>query len=722
MPTKLWETSLRACLNSLTFSLRRQGARRVCYRVLLPLGVGGVGGVWLIRNNNGLARYRYYSTSDDEKFRQTNPNQNDDHNSDGPPSGWSWPQLMPILLAIAYFLFRDTSSPVPSVPFSYFLKEMLEKGEVQKLVVTASRENVFIFLYPGAVINGRMVSPASPQFMMSIAGVESFENRIKMAQDELGIPPDDRISIHYKARMEILPIFVSSLTTIGIIGLVWYFMFRNTGGMGGASGKDGSPFNPFSYMTRAKTTVVTDPAQIGTNFKDVAGMEEAKTEVMEFVDYLKFPKKFSELGARIPKGALLHGPPGTGKTLLARAIAGEASVPFISIAGPDFVEMFAGVGSARVRDLFDQARKSAPCILYVDEIDAVGRSRQSGASVEGTSEQENTLNQLLVEMDGINPLEGVVVLASTNRVDILDQALLRPGRFDRQISIDLPTLPERKAIFEVYLKKILLEKSFEEYSGRLAALTPGHSGADIANVVNEAALHAAREQGSKVTEDDFEYAIERVIAGMQKKNSALSSEEREVIAYHEAGHTIVGWLLEHTDPVLKVSIVPRTKGILGFAQYLPMEQRLHTKEQLFDRMTLALGGRAAEAITFRRITTGAQDDLLKVTDMAYKQISEYGMSTKIGNISLPVIRPLEPSKRFYSNKLAKEIDDEARSLVNLAYSRAETLLKENQESLRKLAKALLEKEVLNYKDLVKLLGPMPYQKEHHHYKDLNNIW
>ncbi|XP_003391631.2 PREDICTED: paraplegin-like, partial [Amphimedon queenslandica] len=363
----------------------------------------------------------------------------------------------------------------------------------------------------------------------------------------------------------------------------------------------------------------------------------------------------------------------TGKTLLARAIAGEASVPFISIAGPDFVEMFAGVGSARVRDLFDQARKSAPCILYVDEIDAVGRSRQSGASVEGTSEQENTLNQLLVEMDGINPLEGVVVLASTNRVDILDQALLRPGRFDRQISIDLPTLPERKAIFEVYLKKILLEKSFEEYSGRLAALTPGHSGADIANVVNEAALHAAREQGSKVTEDDFEYAIERVIAGMQKKNSALSSEEREVIAYHEAGHTIVGWLLEHTDPVLKVSIVPRTKGILGFAQYLPMEQRLHTKEQLFDRMTLALGGRAAEAITFRRITTGAQDDLLKVTDMAYKQISEYGMSTKIGNISLPVTRPLEPSKRFYSNKLAKEIDDVSilgmgsKSLYNTVY-------------------------------------------------------
>jgi len=319
--------------------------------------------------------------------------------------------------------------------------------------------------------------------------------------------------------------------------------------------------------------------------------------------------------------------------------------------------VFSGVGSARVRDLFNQARRHAPCIVYIDEIDAVGRTRRSGASVEGHNEQESTLNQLLVEMDGINDLEGVVMLASTNRVDILDHALLRPGRFDRQIAIDLPTLPERKAIFEVYLRKILLEKAVETYSSRLAALTPGHSGADIANIVNEAALHAAREKGTFVREDDFEYAIERVIAGMEKKSSTMTPAERKVVAFHEAGHTLTGWLLEHTDPIMKVSIIPRTKGTLGFAQYLPSDQRLYSTEQLFDRMCMMLGGRAAEAITFKKITTGAQDDLEKVTQLAYRQVVQFGMSPVIGHVSFPSMEPGEVGRKPYSNQLSKMIDE-----------------------------------------------------------------
>ncbi|KAL5467700.1 hypothetical protein EMCRGX_G031963 [Ephydatia muelleri] len=449
-------------------------------------------------------------------------------------------------------------------------------------------------------------------------------------------------------------------------------------------------------------------------------MQEAKQEVIEFVEYLRTPQKYSQLGAKIPKGALLYGPPGTGKTLLARAIASEASVPFLSIAGSDFVEMYAGVGSARVRDLFSQAREHAPCILYIDEIDAVGKSRSSGSAMEGNNEQENTLNQLLVEMDGINQLEGVVILASTNRVDILDQALLRPGRFDRQISIDLPTLPERKEIFEVYLKKISLEKSVESYSSRLAALTPGKSGADIANIVNEAALHAARVKGKTVTEKDLEYAVERIIAGMEKMSNVLTPEEKEIIAYHEAGHALTAWFLEHTDPILKVSIIPRTKGVLGFSQNLPSDQKLYTTEQLFERMCVALGGRMSEALVFKKITSGAQDDLQKVTQLAYKMIVELGMSEAVGHVSFPITDPTEFQKKLYGNKLSSLIDDEVRSLVHRAQVTTGTLLKNNLDALQRLSKSLLEKEVLNYNDLVVILGPLQPQKLQR-YKELQDM-
>lgn len=428
-----------------------------------------------LRSARPLPLLLHRCASDDKHYRRTNPLPEEEGEEEGeqqPHNEWSWLPLYTIIAALAYIL-TSSAEPVPEISFPFFLQHMLYAGEVQRLEVNSTRDRVYVYLHYGALINGREIRRYGPQFMFTISGVDSLEAKLNQAQDELGILPSDRIPVNYRAQSETMALVMAAAVTMAIIWVVFYFVIRRNGA--GKSGKGPISLNPFSYMSQARTTIITEPTQGSVRFSEVAGMEEAKEEVMEFIDYLRHPKRYSELGARIPKGALLHGPPGTGKTLLARAIASEASVPFLSIAGSDFVEMFAGVGSARVRDLFSQARKHAPCIVYIDEIDAVGRSRRSGA-IEGHNEQENTLNQLLVEMDGINPLEGVVMLASTNRVDILDQALLRPGRFDRQISIDLPTLPERKAIFEVYLRKVLLEKSVESYSSRLAALTPGQSG------------------------------------------------------------------------------------------------------------------------------------------------------------------------------------------------------------------------------------------------------
>ncbi|CAI8034744.1 Paraplegin [Geodia barretti] len=568
------------------------------------------------------------------------------------PHQWSW---LPLYTAVAVLAYLLTSSvePVPEISFPFFLQHMLYAGEVHHLVVNSQRDRVFVHLHSGAVVNGWEVRRYGPQFMFTVSGVDSLEARLRAAQEELGVPPSNWVPVMYKAQSDTFALVLAALSTLLILRIVFHFLFPRGSGSAGQSGS-GVSINPFAYMSRARTTVVQEPGQGSVRFTDVAGMTEAKAEVMEFVDFLRHPLKYSDLGAKIPRGALLYGPPGTGKTLLARAVATEAGVPFISIAGSDFVEMFAGVGSARVRDLFRQARESAPCMVYIDELDAVGRSRKGGAA-EGHHEQESTLNQLLVEMDGIDSVQRVVILASTNRVDILDQALLRPGRFDRQIAIDLPTLPERKAIFDVYLRKVLLEGPVVSYSARLAALTPGHSGADIANIVNEAALHAAREKGAAVTQRDFEYAVERVVAGMEKKTGVLSPEERKVVAYHEAGHALLGWLLEHTDPVLKVSIAPRTKGVLGFAQHLPSEQRLFSKEQLFDRMCVLLGGRMAEAISFRKISTGAGDDLQKVTRLAYGQVAEAGMSDIVGHVSLS---SNTAGRRPYSKWLAAQVDRE----------------------------------------------------------------
>merc|ERR1712168_1284813 len=415
-----------------------------------------------------------------------------------------------------------------------------------------------------------------------------------------------------------------------------------------------------------------DPAEINVAFRDVAGCEEAKIEIMEFVNFLKNPQQYTDLGAKIPKGAILTGPPGTGKTLIAKATAGEANVPFISVSGSEFLEMFVGVGPSRVRDMFAMARKNAPCILFIDEIDAVGRKR--GGRAFSNSEAENTLNQLLVEMDGFNTTAGVVILAATNRVDILDNALMRPGRFDRQLYVGAPDIKGRASIFKVHLEKLKTQLDKDDRSRKLASLTPGFSGADIANVANEAALIAARDAGETIVLKNFEAAIERVVAGLEKKTQVLGPEEKKTVAYHEAGHAVCGWFLEYADPLLKVSIIPRGKG-LGYAMYLPKEQYLYTTEQLNDRMCMTLGGRASEQIFFNRITTGAQDDLQKVTQSAYAQITKYGMNEKVGNVSFQDPQPGEMVfDKPFSEATAQLVDEEAKKMINGAMTRTLDLL------------------------------------------------
>merc|ERR1719384_379261 len=458
------------------------------------------------------------------------------------------------------------------------------------------------------------------------------------------------------------------------------------------------------------TAKVINPSEINVAFKDVAGCEEAKIEIMEFVNFLKNPGQYTDLGAKIPKGAILTGPPGTGKTLIAKATAGEANVPFISVSGSEFLEMFVGVGPSRVRDMFAQARKNAPCILFVDEIDAVGRKR-GGRNVGGQSEAENTLNQLLVEMDGFNTGKtNVIVMAATNRLDILDKAVLRPGRFDRQIYVSAPDIKGRASIFKVHLAGLKSEIDKEELSRKLAALTPGFTGADIANVCNEAALIAARELSSTIVHKHFEQAIERVIAGLEKKTNVLQPEEKRTVAYHEAGHAVVGWFLEFADPLLKVSIIPRGKG-LGYAQYLPKEQYLYSKEQLMDRMCMTLGGRASEQIFFERITTGAQDDLQKVTKSAYSQITQYGMNENVGHVSFEDRQGEMVFDKPYSEVTAQLIDQEAKTMINNAMDRTIKLLTEKKDLVEKVALRLLEKEVLNREDMIELLGPRPFKEK-----------
>lgn len=611
-----------------------------------------------------------------------------------------WMLTVYLFVTFVSLLFPSKNNPETGtryVSWNEFVHHMLAMGEVKELIIRPDMEMVTIILHDGAIVKSRRTD--SNIYHMAIADASKFEEKLRDVEKRLGV--SDGVSVTYDRNSDI----TGRILTLLIIFAIFMAIMTRIRGM-----KSPISMDSFSQMGRAKFTLV-DPFDGGKGvlFKDVAGLQEAKQEVMEFVDYLKNPEKYQKLGAKVPKGAILLGPPGCGKTLLAKAVATEAQVPFLSMNGSEFIEMIGGLGAARVRDLFKEGRKRSPCIIYIDEIDAIGRQRSGVGSVNQTSsgESEQTLNQLLVELDGMASKEGVLMLASTNRADILDKALLRPGRFDRHILIDLPTLQERKEIFEKHLSNISLEKDASEYSARLARLTPGFSGADIANVCNEAALHAARNVQKYVTTKNLEYAVERLVGGTEKRSHALSQTERRVIAYHESGHALVGWLLPFSDILLKVTIVPRTSLALGFAQYTPSEQKLFSKEELFDKMCMALGGRAAENIIFNRITTGAQNDLEKVTKIAYAQIKKFGMNSAIGPMYITDENENDSGMsgdKPFSKALEAIIDQEARKLVSDAYTLTEKILKDNQDKLTKLAESLLERETLSYDDVVNLIG------------------
>lgn len=542
-------------------------------------------------------------------------------------------------------------------------------------------------------------------YRMQVGSLEAFERKLDQAQRALGRPESLDVPVQYATASnntitrELLNVLPGLVLAAVLFGMLRYAAGGIPGGGGGSGG------GLFSIGKSTAKKIAKEDIKI--NFSHVAGCDEAKKEIMEFVDFLKDSERFTKLGAKIPKGALLCGPPGTGKTLLAKAVAGEANVPFYSISGSDFIEMFVGVGPSRVRDLFSEARANAPCIVFIDEIDAVGRQRGK-SGVGSNDERENTLNQLLVEMDGFSPTTGVVVLAGTNRVDILDQALTRPGRFDRQIQVDKPDLKGRKDIFYVHLKGITLEGSMEDIAGRLAGLTPGFAGADIANLCNEAAIVAARRKGEKVTMADFEKATDRIIGG-HESNKIMSKEERSIVAHHEAGHAVAGWFLEHADALLKVTIIPRSSGALGFAQYLPKEVFLRTQDQIMDIVCMALAGRAAEEIFFGSVTTGASDDLKRVTSLVYSTIQLYGMNSRLGQLSFPKDPNAMFEDRPYSEKTAKVMDEEARAIVDAAYERTLTLLRSKRDEVEKVALLLLEKETITHDDIVTLIGERPFQ-------------
>lgn len=604
-----------------------------------------------------------------------------------PPDNYSQPMT----------LNSNPSENAIFIGWNEFCYQMLAKGEVERLIIAPGTNIVRVILHEGAIINGRV--SLMRQYILKVPNIDKFEIKLREFEQTLGVRPGSEVPIVYE-RNNAFPVLLSAAVFIGIL----YFLSRNARITG--------PQSIISGFSKAKFTLV-DPTLRASDatsirFKDVAGLKEAKVEIMEFVDYLKNSERFLKLGAKLPKGVLLLGPPGCGKTLLAKAVATEANVPFLALAGSDFVEMIGGVGASRVRSLFKQASKLSPCIIYIDEIDSIGKKRSDTQFYNG--EMEQTLNQLLVEMDGMVSRKSVILLASTNRADVLDKALLRAGRFDRQILIDLPNLGERKEIFSQHASKIKLENSSGELALRIAQLTPGMSGADIANVCNEAALHAARKDRQAVLSEDLEYAIERVVGGTEKRSNSISADERRIIAFHESGHALVGWLLEHTDPILKISIVPRTTNILGFAQYLPTDRMLHNSDQFFDRMCMALGGRVAELITFNHLSTGAQDDLRKVTEIAMTQIKEYGFDSVVGNLSFPKENPNEMGKKPYSKLLANVIDQRASLMVRKAFEKTQKLLQANVEKLNLLAETLITKEVMNTSDIEKILGPRPYEK------------
>ncbi|TFK77219.1 ATP-dependent metallopeptidase Hfl [Pluteus cervinus] len=608
--------------------------------------------------------------------------------------------------AITYLAYSSsTGSNSREITWQEFRTAFLDKGLVEKLTVV-NGHRVRVKLHPNAT---NTMYPAAAlgtgEFHFSIGSVDAFERRLDEAQTELGIPSHERIPVAYHDEISAFGTMLNFAPTVLMLGFLYWLSRRGSGSAGSGI---------FS-IGKSRAKMFNKDTDVRTKFKDIAGMDEAKEEIMEFVKFLKEPAKYEKLGAKIPRGAILSGPPGTGKTLLAKATAGEASVPFLSVSGSEFVEMFVGVGSSRVRDLFASAKKHAPCIIFVDEIDAIGKSRAKGGNFGGNDERESTLNQLLVEMDGFGTQEHVVVLAGTNRPDVLDPALMRPGRFDRHIAIDRPDVSGRKGIFHVHLKPLRLspglQKDVDSLAQKLAVLTPGFSGADIANVCNEAALHAARKAGDYVESVDFDTAIERVIVGLERKSRVLSPEEKKTVAYHEAGHAVCGWFLEHADPLLKVSIIPRGTGALGYAQYLPPDRYLLSTPQMLDRICMTLGGRVSEEIFFgaENITTGAQDDLQKITRMAFEACANYGMNDVIGPVSYGGDKGAKESwTKPFSERTAEMLDSEVRKMITSAYERTRNLLSEHRADVEKVAQLLLSKEVITREDMIDLLGKRPF--------------
>jgi cell division protease FtsH len=638
-------------------------------------------------------------------------NQNSPKNDEkgGPKFNYYWIYAIVALLLIGLNFFWP-SATVKSIDYNR-LEKIIKAKDLEKIVII-NKEKAEIYLkkesiekedYKKEIPKPSMGLPATgPHFTHNIGNDEVFENRIIKLQEELRTSTENgnfNIAISNERRVDWVGGILSWILPMLILVAVWIFIMRR---VGGGAGPGSQIFN----IGRSKATLFDKDGKVTVTFKDVAGLDEAKEEVMEVVDFLKNPKKYTALGGKIPKGVLLVGSPGTGKTLLAKAVAGEAAVPFFSISGSDFVEMFVGVGASRVRDLFRQAREKAPCIIFIDEIDAIGRARGRNA-MQGNDERENTLNQLLVEMDGFSTDKGVIIIAATNRPDILDAALLRPGRFDRQISIDKPDLVGREQIFKVHLKPLKISGDIDAH--KLSLQTPGFAGAEIANVCNEAALIAARKGKKFIDMTDFNDAIDRVIGGLEKKNKLISPEEKKVIAYHEAGHAVCGWFLEYAMPLVKVTIVPRGVAALGYAQYLPKEQHITTVEQINDQLCMTLGGRAAESLSFNRISTGAQSDLDYVTRMAYSMVTYYGMNEKVGNVSFYGMMNEGAFMKPYSEETATLIDDESRKIIEAQYERAKQILSDRKSELELIANELLSKEVLHKDDLERLIGKRPFE-------------
>ena len=620
---------------------------------------------------------------------------------------WVWAAIAVIL--IGFNLWNGKFTPTAEETSQQEFQSMLLNGDVEKIDIISNKDMVRVYIKKDSLrkesYQARLakrntpIGDNGPQFQFSIGDTKIFADDLRAFY--LRYPSLHPIPIKYDKEGDWVAPALNILLPIIAIVLILVLFMRKMGSGGGGAGGPGGIFN----IGKSKATLFDKGTRVNITFNDVAGLDEAKVEVMEIVDFLKNPKKYTALGGKIPKGALLVGPPGTGKTLLAKAMAGEAQVPFFSMSGSDFVELFVGVGASRVRDLFKQAREKAPCIIFIDEIDAIGRARGKNA-VMSNDERESTLNQLLVEMDGFSGESGIIVLAATNRPDVLDTALLRPGRFDRQIEIDKPDLKGREHIFKVHLKPIKISQTLDIF--KLAEQTPGFAGADIANVCNEAALIAARKGKDAVDMSDFQDAIDRVIGGLEKKNKIISPDEKKIIAYHEAGHAICGWFLEHAYPLLKVTIVPRGTAALGYAQYTPKEQYLYNTDQLTDQICMTLGGRASEDIFFNKISTGAQNDLQQITRTAYAMVTVYGMNDKVGNVSFYDPQQENAFTKPYSEETSKIIDQEVRKLIDNAFERTKKLLIEKKSEVAKLAEALLEKEVLFQSDVESLIGKRPF--------------